>query len=250
MPAQGSVGKVRIFTDFLGEEIPVANAVAYGTTAGGCNYYLGGFKVIGDMVETDTGVVALAKASGYARISGNDEDGKGCALATETVFSPVLNAPLVFETRVERAALTAGNVFAGFCGLAADDCAPPLTSLTVTHTLTATDICGFTLDSRLTATATWHAVYNGGATTGATSSLTTTTGVVAVTAESDILRLVIDPNGTARWFINGALVKTVVGAASTTVLQAGLVGCWGTTTTAASVDCDYILIEGNRDWTR
>jgi hypothetical protein len=250
MPAQGSIGKVRIFTDFLGEEIPVANAVAYGSTAGGCSYYLGGFKVIGDLVETDTGVVAIAKAGGYARISGNDENGKGVAVATETVFSPVLSAPMILETRLERQVLTAGVVFAGFCGLAADDVAEPLTSATVTHTMVATDLCGFLLDSQLTAAAVWHCVYNGGSTTGATSSLVTTSGVTAVAGESDILRLVIDPNGTARYFINGALVKTVTGAVSTTVLQAAMVGCFGTTSTAADVDVDYILVEGNRDWTR
>jgi len=27
------------------------------------------------------------------------------------------------------------------------------------------------------------------------------------------------------------------------------VGCWGTTSTAASVDVDYLYAAGNRDWT-
>ena len=245
---QSGYGKIRIFTDFLGEEIPVANAVAYGTSAGGCNYYLGGFKVLGDLGETDTGVVALAKASGYARISGNNEDGKGAAIATETVFSASLNGSLIFETRVERQAVTAGVVFAGFCGTAADDIAEPLTATGTTLTLTAGAICGFTLDSQLTAAAVWHMPYNGGATTGVTDSTLVTSGVTAVAGVSDVLRLVIDKAGRAQWFINGVLKQTVAGAVSTTTLLAGLVGCWGTTTTAADVDCDYIGIEANRDW--
>jgi hypothetical protein len=234
----------------LGAEIPVANAIAYGTSAGGCNYYLGDFKVVGDLGETDTGIVSIAKANGYVRISGNNENGKGVALTTEVIFSPKLNGTLVLETRLERASVAAGVVFAGFCDVAADDIAEPLTSSSTTHTLTASDLCGFVLDSQLTASATWHFVYNGGSTTGETDSTSTTTGVVAVAAESDVLRVEIDPDGTARGYVNGVLKSTVTTAVSTTVLQAALVGCWGTTSTAADVDIDYFAVKCNRNWTR
>jgi hypothetical protein len=168
--AQSGYGKIRLFTDFAGAEIPVANAVAYGTTAGGCNYYIGEFKVVGDLAETDTGLVSVDKSGGWARIGGNEST-------------------------------------------------------------------------------TWHAVANGGSTTGATASTTTTTGVLAVAAVSQVLRVEIDPNGTARWYIDGKLVRTLAGAVSTTVLQGALVGSWGTTTTATSIDADYFAVEANRDWT-
>jgi hypothetical protein len=247
--AQSGYGKIRLFTDFAGAEIPVANAVAYGTTAGGCNYYIGEFKVVGDLAETDTGLVSVDKSGGWARIGGNDENGKGAAVATAVCFSPVLNGPLACEARVEIPVLTTHVSYIGFCGLIADDVAEPLTSATVTHTLTASDMCGFVMDSQLTASTTWHAVANGGSTTGATASTTTTTGVLAVAAVSQVLRVEIDPNGTARWYIDGKLVRTLAGAVSTTVLQGALVGSWGTTTTATSIDADYFAVEANRDWT-
>ena len=248
--SQSGYGRIRLFNDFCGPEIPVANAVAYGTSAGGCNYYLGDFAVKGDLGETDTGVVALGITSGAVRISGNNEDGKGVALSTDLVFSPALNGTIAVEARVQAQALTTRSIFVGLCGTIADDVAEPLTSTTVTHTLTATNLCGFVLDSQLTAAAVWHAVYNGGSTTGATASTTTTTGVTAVAAEWDVLRLEVDNNGTARYYINGVLESTVVGAVSTTALQGALVGCWGTTTTAADLDVDYFAVEANRDWTR
>lgn len=246
---QSEEGKLHFHYDFAGGEIPVEGTNAYAAT-GGNGYNLGEFRVVGDLAEADTGIVGVSKVNGFGRISGNDEDGKGVAVATEVIFSPALNGTLVFETRVERAAVTAGVVFAGFCATIADDVAEPVTSTGTTHTLVASHLCGFLLDSQLTATATWHFVYNGGSTTGATDSTTTTTGIVAVAAESDVLRVEIDPNGTARGYINGVLESTVTGAVSTTTLQGALVGCWGTTTTAASVDADYICVRANRDWTR
>jgi len=62
----------------------------------------------------------------------------------------------------------------------------------------------------------------------------------------------VDSNGAARWYINGKLEQSVGAglAADVDTLLAGGVGCWGTTTTAADADVDYLLIEANRDWTR
>ncbi len=248
--AQAGPGRITLFNDFCGPEIPVANAVAYGTTAGGCAYFLGDFRVVGDLAETDTGVVGLAKSSGYARISGNDEDGKGVGVGTEAVFSPVLNGTMVLEARVEMAALTTRSIAIGFGALFADDVAEPITSSTVTHTYVDTNGAWFILDSQLTAATVWHMPFIGGTATQRTSSLLTTSGVAAVTAESDILRIEIDPNGNARWYINGVLKQSVTGAVSTTGLLSGYVAAFGTTTTASSIDCDYLLITANRDWTR
>uniref|UniRef100_A0A6M3LL28 Uncharacterized protein n=1 Tax=viral metagenome TaxID=1070528 RepID=A0A6M3LL28_9ZZZZ len=244
------VGKIRWFNDFAGAEIPVANAVAYGTTAGGCNYYLGDFKLIGDLAETDTGAVSTDKANGYILLSGNNEDGKGAAIATGVNLSPALNGTIVVEARLERAALTAGVVFVGLAGTLADDVAEPVTSTTTTITKVVPCV-GFLLDSQLTASTTWHMPY-----ILATDTTQTSTGVaasqVAVAAESDVVRLEVDNNGAARWYINGILEQSVGAglAATTTTLMGACVGCWGTTTTAATVDVDYLLVEANRDWTR
>ena len=250
MTTQSEFGRISLFNDFCGPEIPVANAVAYGVDAGGCAYFLGDFKVTGDLGETDTGVVGVdGVVNGVIRVSGNNENGKGVAVGTGIHFSPVLNGTMVAETRVQRAAVTAGVVWFCFCDVNANGVAEPITATGTTLTLTASDLCGFVLDSQLTATATWHMAYNGGTTTGATDSTTVVSDVVAVLAEWDILRVEIAPNGTGFWYINGELKQTVVNAVSTTVVQGAYVACFGTTTTAASVDVDYLYVSANRDWT-
>ena len=247
---QSGVGRVRLFNDFCGPEVPVANAVAYGATAGGCNYYLGDFSLKGDLVETDTGAVAQSKASGYIRLGGNNEDGKGAALCTEVCFSPALNGSIVVEARLERAAITAGVVFVGLAGTIADDVAEPCTSTGTTITKVVPCV-GFVLDSQLTAGTYWHMPYLLASDTSQTST-DVDASQAAVAGESDILRLVVNSDGSAEWWINGKLEQTKGAglAATTTTLMGALVGCWGTTTTAASVDVDYFLVEANRDWTR
>lgn len=246
----GEFGIIDLHFEAAGAEIPVLNAVAYGTSAGGCNYYLGYFKVLGDLAETDTGVVAQDVVGGALRISGNNEDGKGAALATAVMMRPDLNGQMVLEARVQGAALTTRNWFIGFCGTLADDIAEPLTATGTTLTLTATNLCGFLLDSQLTSGTEWHMPYNGGATAGPTNSDSVDSDVVAVAGEWDVLRIEIDPNGTARWYINGVLKQTVTGAVSTTALQGAVVGCWGTEATAADIDLQYMHVRYNRDWTR
>ena len=248
---QSGVGRIRLFTDFPGAEIPVANAVAYGTSAGGCNYYLGDFKVTGSLHDTDSGVVSLSKASGYARlISSKTADGDGVAVGTEVIFSPALNGTLVLETRLELSALTARNIFAGFCTANADEVKEPLTATTTTITKVVPAV-GFLFDSQLTTNGTrWFMPYLLASDTTQTST-DVDSSQTAVAGESDVLRIEIDNNGTARWYINGVLEQTKAKAATTTTLLAGLVGVWSTGTAAVGdVDVDYLLVEANRDWTR
>ena len=249
--AQAGPGKVRLFDDFTGPEYPVANTGAVDAdTFGG--QFIGPFRILGDLAETDTGVVALGVVNGAVRVSGNNEDGKGAALVTDLIFSVPLMGPLVCEARVNMQAVTTRNIFVGFCGTRADDIAPPCTSTGTAHTLTATDLIGIHIDTSLTATADWHCVYNGGTVAGQTVSTSTVSTVTAVAGEYDVLRVEIDPNGTVRYWINGNLEFTVANAATVTAtdLLAAMVGCWGTTSTAADIDVDYFLVNANRDWTR
>ena len=247
--AESGPGKIYLFDDFCGPEYPIAHTGAYAADTF-TGQFIGPYRVLGDLAETDTGVVSLGIVSGAVRISGNDEDGKGVALATDLNFSPGLMGTLVVEARVQLATLTTRNIFVGFCGTIADDVAPPLTSATTTHTLTAADLCGIHMDSGLTAGTTYHAVFNGGTVSGETNSDNTITAKLPVAAEWDVLRVEIDTNGTARFIINGDVEATVVNAVSTTVIQGALVGCWGTTATAADMDVDYMMVKANRDWTR
>ena len=91
--------------------------------------------------------------------------------------------------------------------------------------------------------------YNGGATTGEVLSTNINADEDVVAGTSQVLRVEIDTNGTARWYIDGKLKQTVTNAVSTTVLQGALVGCFATTTTVTDLDVDYIAVEANRDWT-
>ncbi len=249
--AQSGPGKIRLFDDFTGPEYPVANTGAVDAdTFGG--QFIGPFRILGDLAETDTGVVALGVTNGAVRISGNNEDGKGVALTTDLIFQPSLNAPMIIEARVNMRALTTRNIFVGFCGTRADDIAPPLTSATTTHTLSASHLAGIHMDSGLDAGTTWHSVYNGGTRTGQTDSTETVTSpaILPVAGEYDVLRVEVFVNGTVEYLINGNRVDKITNAVSTTTLQAAMVGCWGTTGTVADIDADYMLVEANRDWTR
>ena len=244
--AESGPGKINLFLDCQGQEIPVAVAVATTAAAG---YYHQDFQIRGDLADTDAGVVALAVSNGASRLTGTDEDTLGCAYVTDTAYSPVLHGPITIEARVNPQALTARELFIGVTDAIADNVISPLTYVgATTATLTASDFAGFFLASELTATANWHAVYNGGTTTGPTT--VPNTGVTAVAGEYNELRLEIDTNGTCRWWIDGNLEQTVVGAVSTTVLQGVIVGCFANTTTVTDLDVDYVEFTANRDWTK
>jgi hypothetical protein len=252
---QSGVGKIRLFNDFCGPEIPVTNAVAYGTTAGGCHYSLGDFTVRGHLSETDTGVVDLEKSSGWVRFGYNDQDTYGVWIGSGLEFSPTLNGPMIVEARIEHRALTTKNVFVGFIGTLADDALEIITNTTTTCTRIGNAV-GFMFDSQITintvaATCCYHMPYMISTTTSQTATDIASSQII-VAAEADILRVEIDPDGAARWYMNGKLEQSVGAglAADVDTLLAGGVGCWGTTTTDSDVDMDYLLVEANRDWTR
>jgi len=249
--SQAGPGKIRIFEDFTGPGYPILSVHAVNAaSSGGSN--LGPFDILGDLADADAGVVRVDTLSGgVVRVTGTNEAEKGCALVTSLMFSVPNMGPLVYETRVQGQVLTARNYFCGFVGVIADDMAPPAASATVTHTLTATDLIGFHIDTSLTAGTTWHCIYNGGTLTGDTVSTNTVSTRVAVAGEWDVLRVQIDPDGTVEWLINGEREFRIENAATVTAtdLLAAVTGCWGTTTTITDIDVDYVLVNANRDWT-
>lgn len=247
--AQSAYGKIRLKIDFLGAEIPVAGTGAY-AGSGTAGYKLGEFKVTGDLARNDCGVVSIAKSGGWGRLTSSaTADGDGLAVGTEAIYSPTLNGPLAVEARVESQVLTARTFWIGFVDVNADDVPEPVTnSSTTVITLTASDLAGFHFDSQLT-DADWIMVHNGGSTTGETTVANIDANEVLVAGESQVLRVEIDRNGTVRWYIDEDLKQTVTNAVSPTVLLAGYVGVWSTTTTVADLDVDYLAVEANRDWT-
>ena len=240
-------GRIRLFEDFLGgPDVAVSNTDAIKTAAASA----GPFAMYGSLAETDCGLILVGKANGWGRLTGTDEDGYGLAIGTEVSLSAALNGPIIIEARVEMASLATTNVFLGLVATAADDIASPVACATTV----ITKVCactGFLFASDLTASTTWHMPY-----ILAADATQTSTGVaasqVAVAAEADVLRLEVFKDGAANWFINGKLEQSVGAglAVDATTLYAAILGQFGTTTTAMSVDADYLAVEAERDWTR
>ena len=247
--AQSEVGEIRLFNDFTGGEVGIANAVAYSASTGFHN--LGDFKVIGDGIDVnDSGAVAVdGGLGGVIRLTTTNEDAHTAALATEVMFDVALMGTLVLEARVQMAGLGARSSYIGFCDVAADAQGVFMTGATTTLTLTASDLAGFYYENGLSSD-NWHMVHNGGTATGETNSLSVVSDVTATAGEWDILRVEIYTNGTIRWFINGDLKQTVTNGSSTSVDLAAVVASTATAATIASLDVDYMLVKARRDWTR
>jgi hypothetical protein len=105
------------------------------------------------------------------------------------------------------------------------------------------------LSSELTDDEDWHAVYNGGTAAAVTDSTALDLNDDAVAGEWQILRLELASNGTARWYIDEELLKTVEGAVSTTTNLALCVGVEAKGAAIETLDVDYISVKANRDFT-
>lgn len=242
--AQGEVGRIRLFSDFFTTD-DVAGTLA--------SRKYDDFIVAGQGSEdTDSGVIAVNGAtSGAGRLTTTNEAEHTLLVGTEAGFSVALNGTIVMEARVQFNNLDTKEVFIGFSDI------PPatmsietdiMTGATTTLTLTASDICGFYLSAELTADESWHAAYAGGTTTGETDSTAVDLAVDAVAGEWQILRLEMAPNGTARWYIDDVLKKTVEGAVSTSTLLAAAAAVEAKGAAVEEMDLDYLLVKANRDW--
>ena len=243
--AQSDRGRIELFYDFFGED----NVAETATTRA-----LGPFVVGGQGSEdTDAGVPTISGVlSGAGRITTTNEDNHTTLVGTNIAFDVGLMGPLVAEARVQLDNLDTKEVFFGFTDIDPDTLSietDVMTGATATLTLTASDICGFFLSAELTDDEDWHMVYNGGTTTGETTSTSVDADDDAVAGEWQVLRLEIDTNGTARWYIDGVLKQTKTGAASTSVNMALILGVEAKGAAIENLDVDYLLVQANRDWT-
>jgi hypothetical protein len=249
--AQSNRGKVELFNDFFG----VQNILALtGDPAAGAGAQLGEFILGGEGIEDgDSGIVGKDALSGVVTITSADVNADTAFIGTHIGFDVGLMGTIVLETRVQMAALTAREIFFGLTSILTLD--EQLEDIVINASATTlvmpADLCAFYLSDELTTVAgDWHAIHNGGSAT----ATTTTTGDaqlnnVAVVGEWQVLRLEIDNNGTARWYIDGVLKQTVVGAVSTTTDFAMCLAVGSNAGTVAALDCDYLLVQANRDWT-
>ncbi len=218
---QGPKGQIEIFEDFVGAEVPVALTNAFGN--------IGSLRVIGDgLAETDSGIVSLDSdgVNGVAQFTTTNEDKHAVGVSTATMFG-------LSDVNTDTVSLE-DDVFHGNG---------------TTITLTASDGAGFLFCSELTDATDWHMIYNGGTTTGETTSTNVDADDVATAGEFQILRLEIAENGTCRWYIDGVLKQTKTGAVSTSVDMAVILVVEAKTTTALTMDVDYFYVRSARDFT-
>ena len=249
--AQSGKGRIELFEDFIGVEEAVAGTTAPPIKLGAH------FQLVGQgIADNDSGAVALDSdgLSGVIQLTTTDEDVHCAGLQTATMFDVGLMGTIVLEARVRMAAITAATyeVFIGFSDVNTD-----LAIIegaichgdTTTITLTASDLVGFLQASDLTDSDDWHMVFAGGTTTGLTTSTSIDADADTVAGEFQVLRLEIDNNGTARWYVDGVLKQTKVGAVSTTTDLCANILVESKAAAVKTMDVDYVLIRANRDWT-
>ena len=216
---------------------------------------LEGFSVGGQgNAEVDSGVPTLGSdgLSGVGVLTTTDQSDHAILIGTNPAFDMGLMAPFMLEARVRLTDLDTKEVFIGVSDVDINTLSIEVDvahGATTTITLTATHLCGFLLSAELNDDEDWHMVFNGGSATGVTASGDVDADDDAVAGEWQVLRLEIDPNGTARWYIDGVIKQTQVGAVSTTADLGVCVGVEAKGNAIETMDVDFALVRANRDWT-
>lgn len=247
---QSGPGGIYLFEDFLGAEVPVALTTHFEN--------LGQFEVTGlGIHDSGAGLHVLASAgnNGIGRFTTAGTEQDSIFLNTGVIFDVADMGTIVAECRIKAETITLQQNWFGFSDAVAydntieDHLIDTTSGGTTINQLTATHLCGFLRTSELDAVAEWHAIWKGGTASGPSDTTDGELGVNMVAGDFQILRIEVDNNGTARWLIDGVLLKTLEGAISTSAALAINLAIDTHSGTNASMDCDYILIKANRDWT-
>ena len=243
MPQSGN-GRIRLFNDFAG----VANTLALTADTA----QLGDFFAGGEGFEdSDAGIAGKDALSGVVTLTGANTDADTTFIGTQIMLDVGLMGTITLETRVQLPDLDTKEIFFGLTSILSVD--EQLEDIVInasgtTITMPA-DLCGFYLSDELTDDEDWHGIHNCGTTAGSTTTTAVDLNDDAVAGEWQVLRLEVDNNGTARWYIDGVLKQTVAGACSTTTNMAVCLAAAANTTQLVIMDCDYIEVTANRDWT-
>ncbi len=246
--AQAGPGPIRLFNDFFG----IAGLLALTADTGPLGDFYGGGEGFED---ADAGVVGKDAPSGVATITSGNTDADTTFIGTHIGLDVALMGTIVCEARVQLPDFDTKEIYFGLTSILSVD--EQLEDIVINASATAitmpADLAGFYFSDELTASATeWHGIHNGGSaaasTTVADVNLGTTGSANPTAGEYQILRLEVDTNGTARWFIDGVLLQTIVGACSTTTDVAVVLACGANTTEFSIMDVDYLLVKANRDW--
>jgi hypothetical protein len=241
---QSGSGKIRLFNDFFG----VGDTLALtADTAELGDFYAGGEG----FEDADAGIAGKNALSGVVTLTSANTDADTTFIGTHIAFDVALMGPIILETRIQLPDLDTKEIFFGLTSILTVD--EQLEDIVINASGTSitmpADLAGFYLSDELTDDEDWHGIHSGGT----ASASTTTTGVDldddAVAGEWQVLRLEVMPTGTCRWYIDGELKQTVAGAVSTSTDYAVVLAAGANTTQLNIFDCDYILVEANRDWT-
>ena len=247
--AQSGKGRIEIFEDFFGEEDRLTGThTIYKRNVGPFRVYGAGSDDSGAGVPLDEGTCPL---SGTAVVTASTTGSDITGLTTTKMFNVALMGTLIMEARVQFAGLDEKSFFMGFSNENDENETAVLTTSGTTISPVASDYIGFHWDHSMSGVSEddWHAVSRGGTTAHTTDSATVDLDETITTGLWDILRVEIDNNGTARWYVNGKLKKTLAGAASTSTNLAAQLYVESHNTTEGIVYVDYILVRANRDWT-
>jgi hypothetical protein len=250
----GAKGRIEIFEDFLAGEDIIAETAATRSFGGS------GLRVLGQgIAEVDSGITVgeTDANNGVGILTTTDEVDHSCGVATSQSFVVGKMGTIIAECRVQFVDLDTKEFYFGLTDENED--AENLQGSTIhggttTVTLTAANLCGFLFSAEFSAGSDegdndWYMVYNGGTTTGATTSTDVDANDNAVAGEFQILRLEVAINGTARWYIDGVLKQTVTGAVSTTAELAVIAMVEAKTAAIEYASVDYVDVSANRDWT-
>lgn len=244
--AQAGPGKIRLFNEFYG----VSNTLALTADTAP----LGDFFAGGEGFEDgDAGIASsTALIGGVVTITGSNEDKDTTFIGTPLGFDVALMGPIVLETRIQMPDVDTKEIFFGVTSILSVD--EELEDIVINASATAVtlvaDLAGFYFSDELTASATdWHGIHAGGTTADGATVANQILSSTVTAGEWQVLRLEIDPNGTVRWLVNGDVKKTVTGAVSTTTNVAVCLAAAANTTEFSIIECDYLLVTANRDWT-
>ena len=249
--AQSGNGTIHLFNDFFG----VSNVLTLtADTAQIGDFYAGGEG----FEDTDAGIAGKDALSGVVTLTSANTDADTTFIGTHIGFDVGLMGPITLETRVQLPDNDTKEIFFGLTSILSvdeqlEDIVINASSTTITM---PADLCGFYWSDELGDDEAWHGIHNGGTTAGSTTTTAVclggtgdATSVGTTAGEYQVLRLEIANNGTARWYVDGVLYQTVEGAASTTTNMAAVLAVAANTTQLGIIDCDYIEVTANRDWT-
>lgn len=245
---QSGRGRIELFEDFLGPEWIIAESVQSGA--------IGPFRVIGDGAnEADSGILVdetTIPLNGVGIFTTSATTKFDVGVGTGRIFNVAKMGTIKMECRVQFADEDKKLFFFGLTDENEDDVSIEddiISGSSTALTIPGDYLTGFFYDEGLNDDADWHAVYKGGTAAEKTTSTDVDLDNDFTSGEFQILRLEVDNNGTARWYIDGVLKQTVIGAASTTTDMAMVCLVAPIDSNVQKAYVDYVYVSANRDWT-